>query len=68
MPGITVLGLGLGLGLSAALSVAREATWATGHAQYAAQPTPDRPDGAGVATTVPKQWEGRPARVLDLTP
>ncbi|MFD7541899.1 hypothetical protein [Streptomyces sp. NPDC059819] len=64
MPGITVLDLDL----SAALAVAREETWAAAHAQYAAQPTPDRPDGAVIATTVPQQWQGRPVRVLDLTP
>lgn len=64
MPGITVLNLDL----SAALAVAREETWAAAHAQYAAQPTPDRPDGAVIATTVPQQWHGRPVRVLDLTP
>ncbi|MGW8331172.1 hypothetical protein ACWGLE_25135 [Streptomyces sp. NPDC055897] len=64
MPGITVLDLDL----SAALAVASEETWAAAHAQYAAQPTPDRPDGAIIATTVPQQWEGRQVRVLDLTP
>ncbi|MFE4862365.1 hypothetical protein [Streptomyces sp. NPDC056670] len=64
MPGITVLDLDL----SAALAVAREETWAAAHAQYAAQPTPDRPDGAVIATAVPQQWEGRQVRVLDLTP
>ncbi|MER5561173.1 hypothetical protein ABT071_21470 [Streptomyces sp. NPDC002506] len=64
MPGITVLDLDL----SAALAVAREETWAAAHAQYAAQPTPDRPDGAVIATTVPQKWQGRPVRVLDLTP
>lgn len=34
--------------------------------QYAAQPTPDRPDGAIITTTVPKRWQGEPVRVLDL--
>lgn len=64
MPGITVLDLDL----PAALAVAREETWAAAHAQYAAQPTPDRPDGAVIATAVPQQWQGRPVRILDLTP
>ncbi|MEU7154757.1 hypothetical protein AB0B79_26360 [Streptomyces sp. NPDC039022] len=64
LPGITVLDLDL----AAALAVARQDTWAGAHTQYAAQPTADRPDGAVVATTVPAQWEGRPVRVLDLTP
>ncbi|MEN2422669.1 hypothetical protein AABB02_31740 [Streptomyces rimosus] len=64
LPGITVLDLDL----PAALAVAREETWAAAHAQYAAQPTPDRPGGAVIATVLPKQWEGRPVRVLDLAP
>ncbi|MFF7603485.1 hypothetical protein [Streptomyces mirabilis] len=38
------------------------------HSQYAAQPTPDRPDGAIIATTAPHRWAGEPVRVLDLTP
>ncbi|MGX1886973.1 hypothetical protein [Streptomyces sp. NPDC055287] len=64
LPGITVVDLDL----AAALTVARQETWAAAHSQYAAQPTPDRPDGAIVATTVPKRWEGEPVRVLDLNP
>ncbi|MFE2038205.1 hypothetical protein ACFXBB_34220 [Streptomyces scopuliridis] len=64
LPGITVLNLDL----SAALAVAREETWAAAHSQHAAQPTPERPDGAIVATTVPARWEGEPVRVLDLNP
>ncbi|SCF61721.1 hypothetical protein GA0115254_10804 [Streptomyces sp. Ncost-T10-10d] len=62
MPGITVLDLDL----AAALALARQETWAAAHSQYAAQPTPDRPDGAIVATTAPKRWEVDPVRVLDL--
>ncbi|MFI6084318.1 hypothetical protein ACIBBB_25650 [Streptomyces sp. NPDC051217] len=64
MPGLAVLELDL----PAALTVARQATWAIAHAQYAAQPAPQRPDGAIVATTMPKRWEDQPVRVLDLTP
>ncbi|MFD8916276.1 hypothetical protein ACFV0Y_00460 [Streptomyces sp. NPDC059569] len=64
LPGITVLHLDL----PAALAVAREETWAAAHSQHAAQPTPDRPDGAVVATTVPARWDGEPVRVLDLNP
>ncbi|MEW5660052.1 hypothetical protein ABGT92_32710 [Streptomyces cinereoruber] len=64
LPGITVLDLDL----AAALAVARQATWAQAHARHAAQPTPDRPDGALIATTSPGRWEGEPVRVLDLTP
>jgi hypothetical protein len=64
MPGITVLNLDL----AAALAVARQEAWAAVHSQYAAQPTPDRPDGAIIATTAPHRWTGEPVRVLDLTP
>ncbi|MGW7130099.1 hypothetical protein ACWGIA_17370 [Streptomyces bobili] len=64
LPGITVLDLDL----PAALAVARQDTWAAAHCQYAAQPTPDRPDGAIIATTTPDRWIGEPVRVLDLTP
>ncbi|MFF4935028.1 hypothetical protein ACFY2H_40170 [Streptomyces griseofuscus] len=64
LPGITVLDLDL----PSALAVARQDTWAAAHCQYAAQPTPDRPDGAVIATTAPDRWRGEPVRVLDLTP
>ncbi|MFD4977366.1 hypothetical protein [Streptomyces sp. NPDC058424] len=64
LPGITVLDLDL----PAALAVARQNTWAAAHAQHAAQPTPDRPDGAIIATTAPERWAGEPVRVLDLNP
>ncbi|MGW4440989.1 hypothetical protein ACWELO_35630 [Streptomyces sp. NPDC004596] len=64
LPGVTVLDLDL----PAALAVAAQNTWATAHAQHAAQPTPDRPDGAIIATTAPERWHGQPVRVLDLTP
>ncbi|MFE9934498.1 hypothetical protein [Streptomyces sp. NPDC005533] len=64
LPGITVLDLDL----PAALAVAGQDTWAVAHCQYAAQPTPDRPDGAIIATTAPDRWIGEPVRVLDLRP
>ena len=64
LPGVTVLDLGL----AAALALAQRETWAAAHSQYAAQPTPDRPDGAVIATTTPDRWAGEPVRVLDLTP
>jgi hypothetical protein len=64
MPGVSVLDLDL----SAALAVARESTWAAAHARYAADPTPDRPDGAFIATADPSRWAGHPVRVLDVTP
>ncbi|MER6610090.1 hypothetical protein ABT282_30320 [Streptomyces sp. NPDC000927] len=64
LPGITVLDLDL----AAALAVAQQETWAAAHSQYAAQPTPDRPDGAVIATAAPDRWKDEPVRVLDLTP
>ncbi|MEU2184676.1 hypothetical protein [Streptomyces thermolilacinus] len=63
LPGITVLGLDL----PAVLAIAQQATWAQAHARHAAQPTPDRPDGAIIATTTPGRWKGEPVRVLDLS-
>lgn len=65
LPGITVLDLDL----AAALAVARRyETGAAEHSQYAAQPTPNRPDGAIIATTAPHRWAGESVRVLDLNP
>ncbi|MEV0093451.1 hypothetical protein [Streptomyces sp. NPDC050738] len=64
LPGITVLDLDL----AATLVVARQEGWAAAHSQYAAQPTPDRPDGAVIATTAPGRWAGEPVRTLDLSP
>jgi hypothetical protein len=64
LPGVTVLDLDL----PTALAVAREATWAAAHTRYAARPTPERPDGAVVATADPESWKGQPVRVLDLNP
>ncbi|AJC62081.1 hypothetical protein [Streptomyces sp. 769] len=64
LPGITVLDLDL----PAALAVARQSSWAAAHCQHAAQPMPDRPDGAIIATAVPARWQGQPVRVLDLNP
>ncbi|RSS84820.1 hypothetical protein EF919_38430 [Streptomyces sp. WAC02707] len=64
LPGITVLDLDL----AAALAIAPHSTWAQAHTRHAAQPTPDRPDGAIVATTDPGRWKDEPVRVLDLGP
>jgi hypothetical protein len=64
LPAITVVDLDL----PAALAVARDDTWAAAHVRYAAQPTPDLPDGAVVATAAPQRWRGQRVRVLDLTP
>lgn len=63
LPGVTVLDLDL----PAARAVAREVTWAAAHTRHAAQPTPDRPDGAVIATAAPGRWKGQPVRVLDLS-
>ncbi|RDD85149.1 hypothetical protein [Streptomyces parvulus] len=62
LPGITVLDLDL----PAVLAVARQRTWAAAHCLHTAQPTPDRPDGAIVATTDSSRWSGEAVRVLDL--
>ncbi|WP_250283044.1 MULTISPECIES: hypothetical protein [unclassified Frankia] len=63
LPAVTVLELDL----AAALAVARGTGWATAHTRHAAAPTPDRPDGALVATTTPDRWAGHPVRILDLS-
>ncbi|WP_236258916.1 PIN domain-containing protein [Streptomyces hygroscopicus] len=63
LPGPTVLGLDS----PAALAVARDAVgWAAVHTAYVAQPTPERPAGAWVATAAADQWKGRPVRILDV--
>jgi hypothetical protein len=65
LPGIIVLDLDL----PAALAVARDTGWAPAHIAHAAQPTPERPDGAVVATARhAREVERRPVRVLDLNP
>ncbi|MFI1027027.1 hypothetical protein [Streptomyces sp. NPDC020951] len=64
LPGVTVLDLDL----PAALALAREDSWAPAHARYVAEPTPERPNGAVVATTEPEAWKGQPVRVIDLRP
>ncbi|MET9886193.1 hypothetical protein ABZZ20_24280 [Streptomyces sp. NPDC006430] len=64
LPGIILLDLDL----PAALAVAQRETWAAAHSEYAARPSPDRPEGAIVATTLPERWEHEPVRVLDLNP
>jgi hypothetical protein len=64
LPAVTVIDLDL----AAALAVARSSTWAPAHARYAAEPTPERPEGAFIATAVPERCKGEPVRVLDLNP
>ncbi|MGW1997761.1 hypothetical protein [Embleya sp. NPDC001921] len=63
LPGVGVLELDL----SAALAIAPDDTWGAAHARHAARPTPERPDGAFVATTIPDRWAGQAVRVLDLS-
>ncbi|ABW15790.1 conserved hypothetical protein [Parafrankia sp. EAN1pec] len=62
LPAVTVLELDL----PAALAVARGTGWAFAHSRYAAEPTPDRPDGAVIATAAPQRWAAHPVRILDL--
>ncbi|MFH9959056.1 hypothetical protein ACH4OX_33235 [Streptomyces roseolus] len=64
LPGLTVLDLDL----PAVLAVTQQTDWAHAHTWHTARPTPDRPDGAIIATTTPKRWKGAPVRVLDLSP
>ena len=58
----------LDLDLPTALAIAHHTTWAHAHTLHAAQPTPDRPDGAIIATTAHEQWADQPVRTLDLNP
>ncbi|MBW1602749.1 hypothetical protein JJV70_11640 [Streptomyces sp. JJ66] len=63
LPAVVVLELDL----PSALAVAQEDTWAAAHTEYAAQPSPDRPLGAFVASAAPRAWKGRPVRLIDLS-
>ncbi|MFB7672314.1 hypothetical protein ACFC26_12945 [Kitasatospora purpeofusca] len=63
LPGLTLLDLDL----AAALALAKENTWAQAHARHAAAPTPERPDGAFIATADPDRWKGQSVRVIDIT-
>ena len=64
LPGVIVADLDL----PSALAVARESTWAVAHTRYTAQPSPDRPDGALIATADPHRWHHQHVRILDLNP
>ncbi|MGK5546397.1 hypothetical protein ACSNOH_16940 [Streptomyces sp. URMC 127] len=64
LPGVTVLDLDL----PAALAIASSGTWADAHTRHAAEPNPERPGGAFVATAEPGRWEGELVRVLDINP
>lgn len=63
MPSLIILDLDL----AAALAIAGDEAWAAAHSLYAAQPSPERPDGAFIATAEPKRWVDSPVRVLDVT-
>ncbi|WP_331772707.1 hypothetical protein OG948_55470 (plasmid) [Embleya sp. NBC_00888] len=56
LPGVGVLELHL----SAVPAIASDDIRGAAHARHAVQATPERPDGALVATTVPDRWAGRP--------
>ncbi|MFF4217426.1 MULTISPECIES: PIN domain-containing protein [Streptomyces] len=64
LPGVTVLDLDL----PAALAIAGSGGWADAHTRHAAEPNPERPDGAFVATAEPGRWAGELVRVLDVNP
>nr|WP_095878103.1 hypothetical protein [Streptomyces sp. TLI_235] len=64
LPAVTVLDLDL----PATLAIASDTTWAHAHTRYAATPTPERPEGAVVATVDPARWTAQPVRIIDLTP
>ncbi|AWW43459.1 hypothetical protein [Streptomyces cadmiisoli] len=38
------------------------------HTRHVAQPGPERPEGARVVTTVPKEWDAAGVRILDVSP
>lgn len=64
LPGITIVDLDL----PGVLFIMGEETWAPAHTRYTAQPTPERPDGAVIATTEPHSWKGLSVRILNLSP
>ncbi|MDT3439582.1 hypothetical protein QOZ89_08155 [Pseudofrankia sp. BMG5.37] len=62
MKGIRVLDLDL----PAALAVARETSWATAHARFAAEPDAERNAGAAIATADPTRWRGQSIEILNV--
>jgi hypothetical protein len=64
MPAVVLLELNL----PAALVLGKETTWGQAHARYAADPTPELPDGAFIATADADRWAGQPVRVFDVGP
>ncbi len=63
LPAVTIVELDL----AAALALARDTGWASAHVRYAAEPTPECPEGAVIATAQPGRWTGQPVRILDLS-
>jgi hypothetical protein len=49
------------------LSTTRPWTRPAAHTRNAAEPTPDRPDGAVIATAAPGRWEGQLVRILSTS-
>ncbi|WP_329453908.1 hypothetical protein [Streptomyces sp. NBC_01497] len=64
LPALTLLPLDLPTALAVAADPA--GAWSMPHALHAAQPTPERPDGAVIATIHPDRWTGHPVRTLNL--
>lgn len=64
LPGVTVVDLDL----PGALTLGRERTWAAAQCAVVGGPSPERPDGAFVATADPQRWTGQPVRIVDVNP
>lgn len=56
------------LNLPAALALGKADTWGEAHARFCADPTPELPDGAFIATIDTGRWDGQPVRLFDLNP
>ncbi|MFE1443939.1 hypothetical protein [Streptomyces sp. NPDC058739] len=50
----------------AASGESRSLGWS--HTRHVARPGPERPEGARVVTTAPKDWDGAGVRILDVSP
>ncbi|MFD3517456.1 hypothetical protein [Streptomyces sp. NPDC058657] len=50
----------------AASGQSRSLGWS--HTRHVARPAPERPEGARVVTTAPKDWDGAGVRILDVSP
>lgn len=49
-------------------TLALTTTWGEAHARFCADPTPELPDGAFIATTDTGHWDNQPVRLFDLNP